>query len=107
MMDVVRKGYSVIKRISLLMAAALLAAMMMVAMAAPAFAASSDTCTNKGCKEGPTKLHTGSPSGKDKETTPFDTTTTQQNSPKAKKANKLTECVLLPNGNPKPGQENC
>jgi hypothetical protein len=38
--DVVRKGNSVIKRISLLMVAALMAAMMMVATAAPAFAAS-------------------------------------------------------------------
>ena len=38
-MDVVRKGNSVIKRISLLMVAALMAAMMMVATAAPAFAA--------------------------------------------------------------------
>jgi hypothetical protein len=37
--DVARKGYSVIKRISLLMVAALMAAMMMVATAAPAFAA--------------------------------------------------------------------
>jgi hypothetical protein len=36
--DVVRKGYSVIKRISLLITAALVAAMMMVATAAPAFA---------------------------------------------------------------------
>ena len=37
-MDVVRKGYSVIKRIGLLMVVALVAAMMMVATAAPAFA---------------------------------------------------------------------
>jgi len=35
---VVRKGYSVIKRIGLLMMVALVAAMMMVATAAPAFA---------------------------------------------------------------------
>ena len=48
-MDVVRKGNSVIKRISLLMVAALMAAMMMVATAAPAFAASSEqTCTENG-----------------------------------------------------------
>jgi hypothetical protein len=105
--DVVRKGYSVIKRIGLLLVAALMAAMMTVATAAPAFAVSSGTCTNNGCKEGPTKEHFGSPSGKNTDKTPFSTSTTQQNSPKAKKANKLTECVLLPNGNPKPGQENC
>jgi hypothetical protein len=37
---VVRKGYCVIKRISLLVTAALMAAMMMVATAAPAFAVS-------------------------------------------------------------------
>ena len=42
-MDVVRKGYSVIKRISLLVTAALMAAMMMVATAAPAFAAQLST----------------------------------------------------------------
>jgi len=35
---VVRKGYSVIKRIGLLIVAALMASMMMVATAAPAFA---------------------------------------------------------------------
>ena len=49
-MDVVRKGNSVIKRISLLMVAALMAAMMMVATAAPAFAASplAEQCAAKG-----------------------------------------------------------
>jgi hypothetical protein len=46
--DVVRKGNSVIKRISLLMVAALMAAMMMVATAAPAFAVTVD----KQCKGG-------------------------------------------------------
>ena len=91
-----------IKRISLLIAAALMAAMMMVATAAPAFAASSDECTNNGCKDTGPKEHTGSPSDKDKDTTPFTTETSQQNSPKAKKANKETEAVLLPNGNPAP-----
>jgi cell division septal protein FtsQ len=37
--DVVRKGYSVIKRIGMLVVVALVAAMMLVATAAPAFAA--------------------------------------------------------------------
>jgi hypothetical protein len=46
--DVVRKGNSVIKRISLLIAVALMAAMMMVATAAPAFAVTVD----KQCKGG-------------------------------------------------------
>jgi hypothetical protein len=54
--DVVRKGNSVIKRISLLMVAALMAAMMMVATAAPAFAAvkcpdGSDATNVKGDKQ--------------------------------------------------------
>ena len=44
-----RKGYSVIKRIGLLLVAALMAAMMMVATAAPAFAA-------PGCPEGFTSV---------------------------------------------------
>jgi len=59
---VVRKGYSVIKRISLLIAAALMAAMMMVATAAPAFAVTTDTqCKNgnKNCElKGPGKSET-------------------------------------------------
>src|SRR5215217_9476304 len=46
--DMERKGYSVIKRIGLLMVAALMAAMMMVATAAPAFAVTTD----KQCKGG-------------------------------------------------------
>jgi hypothetical protein len=101
----------VIKRIGLLVTAALVAAMMLVATAAPAFAAK--TCPGPGCKDDTsTDLHTGSPSGKDKDTTPFDTVTetSQQNSPNAKKANKeviVSTCVLLPNGNPKPGQPDC
>jgi hypothetical protein len=41
---VIRKGYSVIKRISLLIVAALMAAMMMVATAAPAFADPQNKC---------------------------------------------------------------
>jgi hypothetical protein len=95
------------KRIIMMFALTVLLVVALSMSAVMAFAVSSDTCTNNGCKEGPTREHTGSPSGKDKETTPFDTATTQQNSPNAKKANKLTTCVLLPNGNPKPGQENC
>jgi len=52
MMDVVRKGYSVIKRFSLLIVAALLAAMMMVAMAAPAFASAREGEVATQCKGG-------------------------------------------------------
>jgi hypothetical protein len=48
----VQKGYSVIKRISLLLGTAFLAAMMMVATAAPAFAAAKecDSGDSPGCK---------------------------------------------------------
>jgi hypothetical protein len=64
--DVVRKGNSVIKRISLLMVAALMAAMMMVATAAPAFAAkacNTGDSSDNGCKTetGP-KQHSGNSS---------------------------------------------
>jgi hypothetical protein len=96
--------------------------MMMVALAAflvaalsvsalSAFASNDGTCTNNGCKDKGTaeELNSGSPSGKDKDPqTPFSTettTTTQNNS--EKNPNKVTtsECVLLPNGDPKPGQD--
>ena len=54
-MDVVRKGNSVIKRISLLLAVAMMAAMMMVATSAPAFAkitpAEPPSWENKGGQE--------------------------------------------------------
>jgi hypothetical protein len=46
--DVVRKGYSVIKRIGLLMMTALIAAMMLVATAAPAFASPESDCESQG-----------------------------------------------------------
>ena len=48
-MDVVRKGNSVIKRISLLLAVALMAVMMMAATAAPAFAAKTQTFSKGTC----------------------------------------------------------
>jgi hypothetical protein len=75
------KGYGVIKRISLLVTAALMAAMMTVAMAAPAFA-------NPPCPAGsdsPTATKTGSPgefqcqttvSGKNEKQPKFQKTTT-------------------------------
>jgi hypothetical protein len=46
--DVVEKGYSVIKRIGLLLVVALMAAMMLAATAAPSFAARTTTDPNEG-----------------------------------------------------------
>ena len=56
-MDVVRKGYSVIKRISLLLAVALMVVTMLAATAAPSFAGVKSECTGtwiqstKSCEE--------------------------------------------------------
>ena len=79
-----------------------MAAMMMVATAAPAFAVSSDTCTNNGCKENNKKGPT-SPAESETANDPFLQTqeTSQQNSPNAKKANKVTlgpTCNYTPGG---------
>ena len=101
------------RRILMVLAVAALLVAMAAYTVAPAFAANDGTCTNNGCKVGPktNDPNTGSPSGKDKSTTPFstDTQTTQQNSTNSPNPNKqtTTTCVLLPNGNPKPGQPGC
>ena len=100
------------KRIILMLTVAAMMVMALTITAPMAFAASSDTCTNNGCKDKGTVNNdkTGSPSGNDKDTTPFSTNTTttaQNNSEKNPNKVTTTNCVLLPNGSPKPGQEGC
>jgi hypothetical protein len=67
--DAVRKGYSVIKRIGLLLLVALMAAMMTVATAAPAFAA--PPSKDKPGKGHPVKTQSDQcPAGLNKDTSP-------------------------------------
>jgi hypothetical protein len=98
------------KRIILMLTVAAFLVAALTITAPLAFAGSSDTCTNNGCKDKGTvnKDNTGSPSGNDKDTTPFSTdttTTTQNNSEKNPNKVTTTTCVLLPNGENKPGQD--